>query len=67
MGATKDVRQYLRKLRQDGYDVTPVAGRSKVHFRISLDGRLVATAGGGQDWRTLKNLQGEVKRNSGKD
>lgn len=56
---TKDMKAYLKRLRQQGYRLVPTPGQ---HYKIYRDETLVATAGGGGNWHSLRNLQGEIRR-----
>lgn len=58
MGMTKDLRKYLRDLKEQGYQLVPTHHHVKIYF----DGNLVGTAGGGQSLRAIKNLQCEIRK-----
>jgi hypothetical protein len=58
MAVTKDLRRYLRSLTKQGYRLVPTHGS---HFRIYFGDKLVATAGGGQEYRSVRNLMSEIR------
>jgi hypothetical protein len=58
----KDLDILLRKLRRDGYTIT--RGRRSQHLKIrDKSGRQVAVSGSTpSDWRSLRNLKGQLRR-----
>ena len=56
---SKDMAKLLSRLRKRGYRTVPTSG---AHYKIYSGNTLVATAGGGQNWRSIHNLECEIRK-----
>lgn len=57
---TNKTRELLEKLERQGFEVTRT---KKNHYKVSKDGRLVATLPGTpSDWRSLRNCVAVLKK-----
>ena len=58
--ASKEVRQLIKKLERQGFDVDP---SKSGHYKVRKNGRLITTlAGTPSDSRSLKNAMAVLKR-----